>query len=320
MTAADPSPKGIIVVLGNESNRSGLSEAARKRCIKAAQIAQKHTDYLLLPTGSYGAFNSSDCAHGELLREYLVELGVKRERVLRPTNSSSTVEDALTTRRIIVDLGQPDLVVVTSNFHLRRAAYVFRRVFPDFKLEFCGSDDPVHAGKLHKRELDKLEAVKAEWVDVPLYGLNGLRRFPKEIYENASKEHKHYDTLSIAVISGIFVIFGFPYIVSPRYQIMESFLFLLSSGGIVALLILYDRMAFFARLARRVLRHIEAQHDGGFSLSNPRQYKSGHPHVVLPFVAPGLSITCLISATALIMALIQLAAFLFLSVGGQTRL
>src|SRR5262249_37573921 len=137
-----PKAGGVIVLLGNENDAAGnLSNFALARCSKAADLATRFPEYPILPTGNFGRFNRSDRAHGDLLREHLIALGVASQRVLIPTDSSNTLEDALVARKRVIDLGATALIVVTSEFHMRRVKYIFHRVFPDLSLNFEKSDE-----------------------------------------------------------------------------------------------------------------------------------------------------------------------------------
>ncbi|HMC90549.1 MAG TPA: YdcF family protein [Gemmataceae bacterium] len=67
----------------------------------------------------------------ELMRRDLLERGVPANSVVVfPHTSDSTREEAQALGRLVVERGWRRVVVVTSNYHTRRARYIFRRVFP----------------------------------------------------------------------------------------------------------------------------------------------------------------------------------------------
>ncbi len=67
----------------------------------------------------------------ELMEHDLVERGVPREKIVRFSHDGdSTLEEAQSLVRIVKERKWRSVIVVTSNFHTRRARYVFRRVFP----------------------------------------------------------------------------------------------------------------------------------------------------------------------------------------------
>jgi uncharacterized SAM-binding protein YcdF (DUF218 family) len=66
----------------------------------------------------------------ELIEHDLVERGVPRDRIVRFVHDAdSTVEEAQALKRLVKEKKWRSVIVVTSNFHTRRARYIFRRVF-----------------------------------------------------------------------------------------------------------------------------------------------------------------------------------------------
>ena len=67
----------------------------------------------------------------ELMEHDLVERGVPREKILRfPHDGDSTREEAEALLKLATTRKWKKIIVVTSNYHARRARYIFRRVFP----------------------------------------------------------------------------------------------------------------------------------------------------------------------------------------------
>ena len=67
----------------------------------------------------------------ELMEHDLIERGVPREKIVRFVHDAdSTVEEAQALTRLAKEKKWHSVIVVTSNFHTRRARYIFRRVFP----------------------------------------------------------------------------------------------------------------------------------------------------------------------------------------------
>jgi uncharacterized SAM-binding protein YcdF (DUF218 family) len=265
---ASPSTE-LIILLGNKNDKDGnLSPVAKDRCAMAAQLALEKPESKILPTGGFGrGFNTTVRPHGELLSAHLVELGVPPERIIPHVNSSHTIEDALFARKVVVDRCALDLVIVTSAYHADRAEFVFRRTFPDRTLTFCKTTLLPQDQSEVSEEDAKLRTLKAEWVDVPLYGIpGGSKDFPAAIYENASTEQKHYDNLSHLIITGMFIVFAYPHGLSRSIPA-----FLVSAVLIFGLFLMYMRAAVWARTARRVMQSVEAQYgQPGSSLNYPK--------------------------------------------------
>jgi len=67
----------------------------------------------------------------ELIEHDLVERGVPKDKIVRFTHDGdSTAEEAEALARFVAGKRWHSVIVVTSNYHTRRARYIFRRVFP----------------------------------------------------------------------------------------------------------------------------------------------------------------------------------------------
>ena len=61
----------------------------------------------------------------------LIERGVPKDKILLlPQEASSTIDEAVIVRNAAEQRGWKSIVVVTSNYHTRRALYIFKREFP----------------------------------------------------------------------------------------------------------------------------------------------------------------------------------------------
>ena len=68
----------------------------------------------------------------ELIEHDLVERGVPKDRIVRFTHDGdSTLEEAEALAKLVTQKKWHSVIVVTSNYHTRRARYIFRRVFPE---------------------------------------------------------------------------------------------------------------------------------------------------------------------------------------------
>ena len=67
----------------------------------------------------------------ELMEHDLVERGVPKEKILRLAHDAdSTSDEAVALARLAEAHKWKSVVVVTSNYHTRRARYIFQKVFP----------------------------------------------------------------------------------------------------------------------------------------------------------------------------------------------
>jgi uncharacterized SAM-binding protein YcdF (DUF218 family) len=79
----------------------------------------------------------------ELIEHDLIERGVPKDKILRvPHDADNTREEAITLAQIAKQKKWHSVIVVTSNFHTRRARYIFSHVFPkDIKVWITGARD-----------------------------------------------------------------------------------------------------------------------------------------------------------------------------------
>jgi len=67
----------------------------------------------------------------ELIEHDLFERGVPKDKIVRFVHDAdSTLEEAQALAKLAKEKKWHSVIVVTSNFHTRRARYIFRRVFP----------------------------------------------------------------------------------------------------------------------------------------------------------------------------------------------
>jgi len=128
-----PPIKGLIIVLGSPNAADGaLYSVAKQRCEQALREFADRTEWKFLLTGGYGDhFNTSDQPHAAYLKRYLVNRGVPSDMIVEFAESQNTLEDASLAKPIVLRYGVSEIVVVTSDFHLDRARFIFEREFLD---------------------------------------------------------------------------------------------------------------------------------------------------------------------------------------------
>jgi uncharacterized SAM-binding protein YcdF (DUF218 family) len=79
----------------------------------------------------------------ELMTHDLAERGVPKERIVPfPQDADGTREEAVALRNFLAGKGWKSVIVVTSNYHTRRARLIFRKTFPsDLKIEVASARD-----------------------------------------------------------------------------------------------------------------------------------------------------------------------------------
>jgi DUF218 domain len=268
--------KSLLILLGSQNYEDGrLTAEAISRCEAALKILQQRQEMKVLPTGAFGNhFNCSLRPHGTILADYLSSKGISSDRILPFTRTAGTVEDALAANKIATELRIEKLTILTSDFHMERSRYIFERICRGKTMEFVEAKTPdeIDIEKERRHERHSLSQLQKNWVDVPDIAFG----FPKEVYKNASEEQKHYDNLSLAIASGILIVFSFAYASDlSRFPLGRPLSFIFAALIILGFLGIYDRACNAARTARRVLRQIEIAFDcPGFSTAHWRTYAS----------------------------------------------
>lgn len=146
---------GIIVLLGAPNEPDGtLSSIAIERCEQALVEHSDNPDFSILPTGGFGEhFNISPHPHGYFTTRYLINRGISSTQILPVAESKYTEQDATHSRVILRDYSFAEIVLVTSDFHMKRASYFFTREFPHVPIRTSASTTLLPAA-----ELDRLTA------------------------------------------------------------------------------------------------------------------------------------------------------------------
>jgi uncharacterized SAM-binding protein YcdF (DUF218 family) len=159
-----------IIVLGYINDKNGnLPPIAVSRCEAALLQYNKTCDCKVLCTGGYGEkFNTTATAHGIHMQNHLIQKGVNAADFLEVPLSSTTREDALLSKLILIQNSIDQVVLVTSDFHMKRAGIIFRHVMPDINFKY---------GKA------KTCASKEEFKILVLHEKKSLKRFTKNVQQ-----------------------------------------------------------------------------------------------------------------------------------------
>jgi uncharacterized SAM-binding protein YcdF (DUF218 family) len=128
----EPAATGIVVLGGSvEADTSFAHDQlvvndAAERVIIMADLARRHPQAKVVFTGGSGALLNDEPAEAAAVERFLPALGLPRDRVVFETQSRSTFENAVYTRRLFEPLIGERWILVTSAFHMPRAVGCFR--------------------------------------------------------------------------------------------------------------------------------------------------------------------------------------------------
>ncbi len=127
-------PADAIIVIGDD-NFAGDRAAEAAELFRAGWAPQMVAS---------GRMLRSYASVADLIAKDLESHGVPPSAVVRfPHRANDTREEAEALKALIAQKGWRRMIVVTSNYHTRRARYIFRRVLPqNVSLEVAGAADP----------------------------------------------------------------------------------------------------------------------------------------------------------------------------------
>lgn len=101
----------------------------------------------------------------ELMEHDLIERGVPKDRIIRfPQDAHDTREEAEALRKLAVPRNWHSVIVVTSNYHTRRARYVFAKTFPqEIKVRVASARDGDFDPKNWWEKRNSVKKFAKEW-------------------------------------------------------------------------------------------------------------------------------------------------------------
>ena len=115
--------KKVVIILGNRLNDDGsITEIQKQRLELALEIEKEfNPDYYILSGGPANPVPNK--SEAQAMYEYLIEKGIKKERLILEDQSYSTVANAKYSIPIAKKLN-PDLIIIcTSAYHLGNPIY-----------------------------------------------------------------------------------------------------------------------------------------------------------------------------------------------------
>lgn len=162
VVADEPAPADAIIVLGGDW---------KGRIQKGIELYRLGYAPILVVTG--GLLVAPDRTQADYLAEVALQAGVPEEAIVREPRSESTWQDATLTAEEAVRRGWRRVIVVTSDWHSRRAARAFRRVYGARGMEVLSVPSPEWRFQLARwwQYPDGGEMVVLEWVRLVWYWL-----------------------------------------------------------------------------------------------------------------------------------------------------
>lgn len=146
----------LIIVLGHFDETPHLTATGRERLDLGIALLQVRPGALLTVTGC--AANHPRTAE---VQAYLRAHGVVDAQLAPLIDSHNTAEDAFLAEPIVRDDRIERLVLVTSDYHLERACYIFERVFPSLQIEPHAALHPATEQETYEFRQHEAQALQA---------------------------------------------------------------------------------------------------------------------------------------------------------------
>ena len=142
----------VLIILAHAVDKKGkLSLIAKERLEKGLEVFHKlNIDKIQLTGGTGINFNQTKKPFYYYSKKYLVSKGINKEIFFPGVDSQNTVKDAIFSRRNIDN--ENTVIVVTSDYHMKRVKFIFKKVFKRYKIKFYSSKT-----KIDKEQLKKLK-------------------------------------------------------------------------------------------------------------------------------------------------------------------
>ena len=115
----------VIIVLGAQVREDGTPSVALERRLTAALESYRAKPQILIVCGGQGG--NEPRAEGDVMRDWLIEKGVRPEDVVAETASFNTRENLVYARAIMEHRGLTQALIVTSDYHVARALALCRQ-------------------------------------------------------------------------------------------------------------------------------------------------------------------------------------------------
>lgn len=123
---------GVIILGGGLTNKGALSKESVKRAINGIKLFKAiNAKYLILSgNGSWQHRLPLSRTEAGLMADLAVKKGVSKKTILKDTKSLDTIGNIYFTKTLIDEykLGK-SFLIVTSNYHLKRAQWLFTKIF-----------------------------------------------------------------------------------------------------------------------------------------------------------------------------------------------
>lgn len=148
-----PRRSDVMVVLAGGGGSSRFLQAVRLQKMGFAPL-------ILVDAGTGAEFYGK--SEADLVSDYLRRTN-QTGALVCPTMSDSTYDEAADVERCVKEFGASSAIIVTSDFHTRRALEIFRKRLPQYEWSAAASSTPANAAEQYWKHRWWAKTVIDEW-------------------------------------------------------------------------------------------------------------------------------------------------------------
>ena len=168
--------KDAIIILGNELKKnSSLSELCKMRVRRGVELFNKSKAKNIICCGYYGltASNIPIKSEAKAMKEYAISIGIPSKIIFLEDKSKETIGNIYLVKDNLLEKNNwKDILIITSDFHLKRTKYIVKRVLgKEYRVEFIGVPS-----NLTKKQLVKRNKMEKKFLTIDKLWLNFIKK------------------------------------------------------------------------------------------------------------------------------------------------
>ena len=165
-----PRKADIIAVFAGGVGESGRAGGGyQERVQHAANLyLAGYSSHLVFSSGFVFAFQEA-----EVMRDLAVALGVPPEAIILERQASSTYENVIYTRDIMIANNWEQLLIVSSPYHMRRAMLTWRKQAPSFQIVSTPVSESQYYAHERTASLEQIRGIVWEYAAIVVYWWRG---------------------------------------------------------------------------------------------------------------------------------------------------
>ena len=165
-----PRKADVIAVFAGGVGESGRAGGGyQERVQHAANLyLGGYSSHLVFSSGFVFAFQEA-----EVMRDLAVALGVPPEAIILERQASSTYENVIYTRDIMIANNWEQLLVVSSPYHMRRAMLTWRKQAPSFQIVSTPVSESQYYAHERTASLEQIRGIVWEYAAIVVYWWRG---------------------------------------------------------------------------------------------------------------------------------------------------